>query len=191
MRPAQSRALIGAALLLCILSGEPATRAQGDELPPVGDGFQATADVRPWLASQLQRRNPRLGAHRSQRIADAVMRCTQRHKQLTPQLVLAVMLQESNARPGVTSAKGAVGLMQVMPHMYYEVLDMPGSIGHLESNVEAGCLLLADNIRRLGRRAGISSYFWGSVIVSDSYVKGVETILRDLERSPRGADAPG
>ena len=92
----------------------------------------------------------------------------------------------------MTSAKGAVGLMQVMPYVYYDLLELPGSIAHLESNVEAGCLVLADNIRRLGLRAGVSSYFWGNAIVSDTYVKGVETILRDLEqRRPKRTDSRG
>ena len=82
----------------------------------------------------------------------------------------------------MTSAKGAVGLMQVMPYVYYDLLELPGSIGHLESNVEAGCLVLADDIRRLGLRRGVSSYFWGNSIVSDHYVNGVESILEDLEK---------
>jgi hypothetical protein len=190
LRPAQVRALLGGALLVGLLSGEPPPSG-AQTLPPVSSASAQTTEVRPWLAKQLQRRNPRLGVLRAERIAGAVMRCTQDHKQLTPELVLAVMLQESNARPGVTSPKGAVGLMQVMPHVYYGLLDLPGSIGHLESNVEAGCLVLADNIRRLGRRDGISSYFWGSAIASDTYVNGVETILRDLEHGPRRVDTAG
>jgi hypothetical protein len=100
------------------------------------------------------------------------------------------MFRESNARPGVTSPKGAIGLMQVMPYVYYKLLDMPGSIGHLESNVEAGCSVLADNIRRLGMRHGISSYFWGNAVVSDTYREGVESILRNLEPGTRGANPP-
>jgi hypothetical protein len=69
--------------------------------------------------------------------------------------VLAVLMQESSARPGAHSPKGAIGLMQVMPHMY-EVLALPGSAAHVEANIEAGCTLLADNIRRLGEERGIA-----------------------------------
>jgi hypothetical protein len=145
---------------------------------------EATARrVQGWLVNELEVRNPRLGSVRSRRIASAIVRCTdaQQVPELTPQLMLAVMFQESDARPGVTSPKGAVGLMQVMPYVYYDLLDLPGSIGHLESNVEAGCLVLAGNIRRLGLRAGVSSYFWGNAIVSDAYADDVDALLRDLE----------
>ena len=41
--------------------------------------------------------------------------------------------------------------MQVMPYMYEE-LALPGSVSHVEANIEAGCRLLADNIRTAGRR---------------------------------------
>jgi len=193
----QGRALLGALALFALLSGEPHPPQSAANGPAVGADLQSgsvSADLRPWLVSQLQLRNPRLGTSRSERIANAVVRCTERQgiEELTPELMLAVMLRESDARPGVTSAKGAVGLMQVMPYVYYDLLELPGSIGHLESNVEAGCLVLADNIRRLGLRAGVSSYFWGNAIVSDTYVKGVETILRDLEqRRLHRADSRG
>jgi hypothetical protein len=196
LRTARLRALFGGALLVALLFGKPLRSGATGELPGVGSSAsaaRATARIRPWLVSELERRNPRLGPLRSGRIADAVLRCTQTEKLpgLTPQLVLAVMLQESNARPGVTSRKGAVGLMQVMPSTYYELLDLRGSIGHLESNVEAGCLVLADDIRRLGLRDGISSYFWGGAIVSETYAKGVEMILRGLKTRARSPDPAG
>ncbi len=71
------------------------------------------------------------------------------------------------------------GLMQVMPHMF-KALDLPGNAGHLEANIEAGCLLLADNIRRLGEEDGVSAYFWGSSIRGDGYLRKVIAVRRDL-----------
>ncbi|MFQ5698341.1 MAG: transglycosylase SLT domain-containing protein [Myxococcota bacterium] len=132
----------------------------------------------------LEKVNPRLGVVTSRRIADAVLRC-QREQGLDPPLVLRVLLVESSARPDAHSPKGAVGVMQVMPYMYSE-LGLPGGAAHLETNIEAGCLLLADNIRRLGEADGISAYFWGRRIQGQGYLRRVRSILESLEADGSG-----
>lgn len=137
---------------------------------------------RPRIVSTLLATNPNLGPLTSNRIADAVLRCG-REKGVAPDLMLAVMLVESSARPAARSPKGAIGLMQIMPHMF-EVLSLPGNVAHIEANIEAGCLLLADNIRRLGEEDGISAYFWGRRIRDDGYMRRVRTVRRDLGQSP-------
>jgi len=129
---------------------------------------------------RLERANPRLHRLMSSRIMGAVDRCG-REQALDPDLVVALIVVESSARPWALSPKGAIGLMQVMPHMY-EQLGMPGNVAHIESNIEAGCTILADNIRRLGEEDGISAYYWGSRIGGDGYLKRVLTVLRDLEQ---------
>jgi soluble lytic murein transglycosylase-like protein len=89
------------------------------------------------------------------------------------------MRVESDMRPSARSPKGAIGLMQVMPGVFHS-LDLPGAIAHMETNVEAGCLVLADNIRRRGERDGISSYFWGNRIRGHEYLQRVEAALDEL-----------
>jgi hypothetical protein len=69
--------------------------------------------------------------------------------------------------------------MQVMPHMW-DQLALPGSAVHVEANIEAGCLLLADNIRRLGEDRGLSAYFWGNTRGNDRYLRSVKQLRRDL-----------
>jgi hypothetical protein len=69
--------------------------------------------------------------------------------------------------------------MQVMPHMF-RALRLPGNVAHIEANIEAGCLLLADNIRRLGEDDGISAYYWGRRIRGDGYLRRVRTVLERL-----------
>jgi len=181
-RRRQWRAIAGA-LLLVGWNGVPMERAATPSEEP---GFTAQAATvrqlqREGIIAKLKERNSTLGEGRASRIADAVLRCTDSQKlsDLTPRLMLSVMFQESNARPYAISPKGAIGLMQVMPYTY-ERLDLPGGIANLESNIEAGCLVLADNIKRLGREKGISSYFWGAHIRGDDYLNGVETIFRTL-----------
>ncbi len=130
------------------------------------------------VVAALEAKAPRVDPLLSARIAASIARCG-REQALPPDLVLAVLMQESSARPGARSPKGAIGLMQVMPHMY-EVLALPGSAMHVEANIEAGCRLLADNIRRLGEERGISSYCWGNVVGNDFYLRRVQKLRRDL-----------
>jgi hypothetical protein len=141
------------------------------------------------MVSVLLSTNPSLGPITSERIADAVLRCS-REQVLPPDLVLAVLLVESSARPAVRSAKGAIGLMQVMPHMFEE-LSLPGNVAHIEANIEAGCLLLADNIRRLGEEDGISAYFWGRRIQGEGYLRRVRMVRRDLAWHPLSESTRG
>lgn len=118
--------------------------------------------------------NPRLSENERNRIAAAVIENSEKYG-IPPELITAVMWEESDVRPWVRSPKGAVGLMQVMPHMSAQQ-PIAGNLTTIEKNVELGCLILADNIRRLGLEDGISAYFWGSEI------RGVSYLHRILEK---------
>ena len=115
--------------------------------------------------------NPSLSAHEQARIGAAVERYSEAYS-LDPDLVLGVILVESNARPWAHSPKGAVGLMQVMPYMM-EPLGLAGNFATIESNIAAGCFILAHNIDRLGFEDGISAYFWGTDIRDRAYLEKV------------------
>jgi len=169
MRRAPWRLILVA--LAIVSSATPSSRVT-DEQPPETAGMS-----RPAIAETLLEWNPRLGPLRAARVADGVLRC-EREQGLPPQLVLAVMKKESTARPWAKSPKGAVGLMQVMPHMF-EVLDLPGSIAHLDTNIEAGCMLLSENVERRGLKDGVSTYFWGTRIRGERYWLGVKAVLED------------
>lgn len=116
--------------------------------------------------------NPILSTVERQRIGDAVVAC-QEHYDLDPTLVTAMIWVESRGRPWARSPKGALGLMQVMPYMA-EPFGLAGNFTTIESNVEAGCRILSDNIERLGEADGVSAYFWGSNIRGASYLNRVE-----------------
>ena len=123
------------------------------------------------VSSYLQHLNPDLSAGENERIAAAVVKYSQKYS-LEITLVLAVIHQESSGRPWVRSSKGAVGLMQVMPHMM-RPMGLAGNLATVESNIEAGCFILANNIERLGVERGISAYFWGSRIRGVAYLEKV------------------
>ncbi|NNL66855.1 MAG: lytic transglycosylase domain-containing protein [Myxococcales bacterium] len=127
--------------------------------------------------------NPSLSSVERDRIGAAVMRCQAQHA-LDPTLVTAMIWVESRGRPWARSPKGALGLMQVMPYMA-EPFGLPGNFTTIESNVEAGCRILSDNIERLGEADGISAYFWGSNIRSAGYRNKVEAARERVRRELR------
>jgi len=185
-------ALIAGFLLLVGTATLERTSSAGRFIPAVGAGSARGSNesaLERGVIAALAAKAPRLDPVLSGRIAASIARCG-REQALAPDLVLAVLMQESSGRPGAHSPKGAIGLMQVMPHMY-EVLALPGSAAHVEANIEAGCRLLADNIARLGEERGISQYFCGSHDGNDIYLQGVQKLRRDLRPYLDGADENG
>lgn len=168
---------VALAALLTILQGAPGA-------PRVGSGPAAPAEARGLaddaLARVLSRWNPQLSRPEVMRIARAVTRYSAKYE-LDPGLVAAVIWVESNAHPAARSPKGAMGLMQVMPHML-EPLRLAGNWTTVESNIEAGCLILADNIRRWGEEDGILAYFWGSDIRGGAYLERVRAARDEVRR---------
>ena len=63
------------------------------------------------------------------------------------------------------------------------VTPLAGNLATIESNVEAGCFILADNIRRLGEAKGISSYFWGRRIRGMAYLEKVQKARARVRRA--------
>ncbi len=170
------------ALSTLLVSG---AREQRDAQPVAAARSAEAPTPIPFGATQLmqflERANPALSPHQIQRIAAAVLRYSAKYG-LDPVLVTQVLWVESGARPWVRSPLGAVGLMQVMPHVA-EKLELAGSLAAIDTNIEAGCWILADNIRRLGEEDGISAYFWGSDIRSVVYLDRV----RKARAAVRGA----
>jgi hypothetical protein len=188
----QGRLLRAVLALACLFEmgrvlGVPGLSFRGADV----DTDPSRGQVRARIERTLATVNTRLDASSRSRISRAILRC-ERNEGLDPDLVLAVLLVESSARPDARSYKGAIGLMQIMPHMFAE-LGIPGNAAHIEANLEAGCLLLGDNIRRWGEERGISAYFWGGSIRSDGYLRRVRSMQNTiaLARAPTGSSGDG
>ncbi len=174
----RSRVLLLALLTVFLTSGSPIPRGGEAGLaplpevstkPPARD--DALDPVSSWVEASLAQANPSLTPMDRARIREAVIRFSGQYG-LDVDLVMAVILVESDARPWARSPKGAVGLMQVMPHMM-RPMRLAGNMTTIESNIEAGCAILAHNISRLGEEDGISAYFWGSRIRGVAYLEKV------------------
>lgn len=163
--------------LLLLIDGSARTFGNVPAALTVPDAISAARPaVTAALVAHLRSRNGTLSGEEQRRVVEAVLKSSRRYA-LDPYLVTAVLLVESDARPWAESGKGAIGLMQVMPHMAAEMaeeLPLAGNLATIESNVEAGCFILADNIKRLGEAQGISAYFWGRHIRGDAYLEKVE-----------------
>ena len=168
-------AAMAAALVIDGSAPVPEAPAPSAEVSEALDG--------PAVALLLSGVNPSLSEPELQRIGAAVLRYSEKYD-LDPELVTAVLLVESSARPWARSPKGAQGLMQVMPHMT-RPMGMAGNLSTIETNVEAGCRILAGNIRRLGEEDGISAYFWGSRIRGDGYLRRVQWARSRVRRLVR------
>jgi len=168
-------ALVAAALVIdgsAPISEAPASSFDGSA------GLDAPA-----VALLLSGVNPSLSEPELQRIGAAVLRYSEKYG-LDPDLVTAILLVESSARPWARSPKGALGLMQVMPAMM-RPMGIAGNLSTIETNIEAGCLILAGNIRRLGEEDGISAYFWGAEIRGVAYLSRVQAARARVRRELR------
>jgi soluble lytic murein transglycosylase-like protein len=164
--------------VLLLVDGQRDGETRGRDPTGASAGFGAAE-----VAATLARANRELAPAEVERIASAVVRYSRKYA-IDPVLVTAVLLVESRARPWARSPKGAIGLMQIMPHVIVPSM-VAGNLATIESNIEGGCFLLADNIRRLGEEDGISAYFWGSEIRGLAYLARVqaarEAVLRQAE----------
>ncbi len=169
--------------LLAVAAGLTLSGGAAPEAPAAAPvAVQAEAPGLPdAIRAELERLNPHLAPAWIERIQQAILASSERHG-LDPALVLAVIEVESHGRPEALSPKGALGLMQVMPYMM-RPMGLAGNATTVEANVEAGCMILAGNIRRLGEADGISSYFWGSRIRGVSYLNRVRAARERVERA--------
>jgi soluble lytic murein transglycosylase-like protein len=170
---------LGVLAVLLVSDGGEMQRSARVPAEPQGEVAVDAAAIQKHLVAL----NPQLTERQQERIATAVLRSSARYG-LDPSLVVAVIAAESGARPWVRSDKGAVGLMQVMPHMR-RGLSLAGGLTSIETNVDAGCAILADNIRRLGEERGILAYFWGTDIRGAAYLERVEAARRAFRRQIR------
>ena len=169
----RARLLLLALSCCCLLSGRAPEGAR-DAAGALTAQIDPSADIQ----QRLVELNPHLTAAQLARIRLAILRYSTKYS-LDPLLVTAVIEVESAARPWARSPSGALGLMQVMPYMI-RPMDLAGNASTVEANIEAGCRILAGNIRRLGEEDGISAYFWGSNIRGVTYLNRVRAARERL-----------
>lgn len=104
-------------------------------------------------------------------------------RSLPPDLIAALIVQESGGNPAAYSSAGAVGLMQVMPRdgiaASFGVFGDRPTMAELqdpEFNISYGTKLLAWRVQKYGLRDGLKSY--GPMGVDYYYADKVLAIMR-------------
>lgn len=126
---------------------------------------------------RLKELNPALTAQEVFESGRAIVRYSGVYK-LPPSLVVAIIKVESHGNIRAVSRRGARGLMQVMP-WWPSALGMEGDLFSIDTNIRIGTHILAENIRRWGKKEGIQRYYRGNLPVSGEryYVKVQQALL--------------
>ena len=129
-------------------------------------------------ASLLKEYNPRLGEVTAFKYACKIYECSQHP--ITPELLTALIVVESSANHIAVSAKGAVGLTQVMPRIWQI---NKKELFNPYKNIEAGSEILKYYIDKHGIKGGLSSYNSGKKNRSLRYARYVIKVAENLQKS--------
>jgi len=126
-------------------------------------------------ANLLRQYNPRLNRVTAFRYAYKIYECSE--SPVTPELLTALIVVESSANHVAVSNKGAVGLTQVMPHIWRcqrnELFDP-------YKNIEVGSKILKHYVDKHGVEGGLSSYNSGNKRSSLRYARYILKVARSL-----------
>ena len=129
-------------------------------------------------ASLLQQYNPRLDDITALKYACKIYDCSE--TPITPELLTALIVVESSANHVAVSNKGAVGLTQVMPHIWqYQRQELLNPY----RNIEIGSKILKYYMDRHGIKGGLSSYNSGHKKRSLRYARYVLKVAETLDKS--------
>ena len=129
-------------------------------------------------ASLLKEYNPRLDRVTAFKYAWKIYECSQHP--ITPELLTALIVVESSANHIAVSAKGAIGLTQVMPRIWQI---NKKELFNPYKNIEAGSEILKHYIDKYGIKGGLSSYNSGRKTRSLRYARYVIKVAEDLQKS--------
>ena len=126
-------------------------------------------------ANLLRQYNPRLNRVTAFKYACKIYECSK--SPVTPELLTALIVVESSANHVAVSNKGAVGLTQVMPHIWqYQKRELFDPY----KNIEVGSKILKYYIDKHGVEGGLSSYNSGNKRSSLRYARYILKVARSL-----------
>ncbi len=126
-------------------------------------------------ANLLRQYNPRLDRITAFKYAYKIYKCSE--SPVTPELLTALIVVESSANHVAVSNKGAVGLTQVMPHIWR---CQRNELLNPYKNIEVGSKILKYYIDKHGVEGGLSSYNSGNKRTSLRFARYILKVARSL-----------
>ena len=173
-------ALPGSAARLAMIKETLMKSVSGEDIVELGRReIEKSLEARRQWGSMVAAVNPSLTSFEVNEIGRAVLRYSSQYE-LPPQLLVAIIMVESNGRVFAVSPKGAEGLMQVMPFWKSE-LGIEGTLFDIDNNIRAGAHILAEYIRERGFENGIARYYRGNLPVSgQAYIGKVQKAMQSI-----------
>ena len=173
-------ALPGSAARLAMIKETLMKSVSGEDIAELGRReIEKSLEARRHWGSMVAAVNPSLTSFEVNEIGRAVLRYSSQYE-LPPQLLVAIIMVESNGRVFAVSPKGAEGLMQVMPFWKSE-LGIEGTLFDIDNNIRAGAHILAEYIRERGFENGIARYYRGNLPVSgQAYIGKVQKAMQSI-----------
>lgn len=173
-------ALPGSAARLAMIKETLMKSVSGEDIVELGRReIEKSLETRRHWGSMVAAVNPSLTSFEVNEIGRAVLRYSSQYE-LPPQLLVAIIMVESNGRVFAVSPKGAEGLMQVMPFWKRE-LGIEGTLFDIDNNIRAGAYILAEYIRERGFENGIARYYRGNLPVSgQAYIGKVQKAMQSI-----------
>ena len=172
--------LPGSAARLAMIKETLMKSVSGEDIVELGRReIEKGLEARRHWGSMVAAVNPSLTSFEVNEIGRAVLRYSSQYE-LPPQLLVAIIMVESNGRVFAVSPKGAEGLMQVMPFWKSE-LGIEGTLFDIDNNIRAGAHILAEYIRERGFENGIARYYRGNLPVSgQAYIGKVQKAMQSI-----------
>lgn len=164
-------ALPGSGLGLAMVKDTVMNAFSGEDIAEKGRReIEKNLEARRYWGGMVAEVNPSLTSFEVNEVGRAIVRYSRQYG-LAPQLIVAIIMVESNGRVFAVSPKGAQGLMQVMPFWKSE-LGIEGTLFDIDNNIRAGTHILAENIRDRGFEDGVALYYRGNLPVSGAAYLG-------------------
>lgn len=133
----------------------PSATEMSQQAEPVDVDAPRKAAISEFLADKFQKSPEEVRTY-----VELAFEESNKHPDVTPELILAVIQKESSLDPSARSFYGAVGLMQVVPRFHMARLSQSESLYDASVNIRVGAQILQEYISKAGGdiHAGLKKY---------------------------------
>jgi soluble lytic murein transglycosylase-like protein len=169
---------VGIVILGMCATGFHVYQLSANKIPPKPPTIvQPTKD----LSKIIQIAQPKIDPAVAEEVAKSVKKYSKEYG-FPPELIIAIIKQESAFRPMTVSKANCVGLMQINAKMHQEKLtklNVKGAqIFHIDNNIHLGCLILKEYYDATGTVSGALKKYLGAT--NHGYLLAILSSFADL-----------